>query len=107
MSPVYSMNPCKSSHRVISFGMPRQPRIVVPDCPHHVTPRGNQRRQMFFEDQDFRLYLTLLGEMAPRFGVRLRGYCLMTNHVHVIPIPSAADALARVMGLVHQRYSQL
>ena len=62
---------------------------------------------MFFGDEDYRRYLTLLGETAPRFGVRLRGYCLMPNHVHLLPIPATEDALARVMGLVHQRYSQV
>jgi len=61
---------------------------------------------MFFCDDDYLLYLTLLGETARRFGVRLQGYSLMSNHVHLLPIPVAEDALARVMGLVHQRYSQ-
>lgn len=52
--------------------MPRQARIVVPGSAHHVTQRGNQRRQLFFSDEDYRLYLMLLGETAPRFGVCLQ-----------------------------------
>ena len=87
--------------------MPRQSRIVIPGCPHHVTQRGNQRRQLFFADADYQLYLTLLGDHCRRFGVRVHGYCLMSNHVHLVPTPAAEDALARAVGLVNQRYSQL
>ena len=67
--------------------MPRQARIVVPGCPHHVTQRGNQRRQMFCCAEDYRRYLSRLGELAPRYGVSLRGFCLMANHVHLLPVP--------------------
>ena len=30
--------------------MARLARIVAPDCPHHVTARGNRREPIFFED---------------------------------------------------------
>ncbi|MDZ4740683.1 MAG: transposase, partial [Alphaproteobacteria bacterium] len=33
--------------------MPRIARVVVPDCPHHVTQRGNRRQRTFFEDDDY------------------------------------------------------
>ena len=33
--------------------MPRLPRVVLPGIPHHVTQRGNNRGQMFFEDGDY------------------------------------------------------
>jgi putative transposase len=62
---------------------------------------------MFFADADYRLYLRLLGEITAQYGVRLRGYCLMPNHTHLVPVPATEDALARAVGLVHQRYSQL
>ena len=43
-------------------GMARLARIVVPDCPHHVTARGNRREPIFFEDGDQDIYCDLLGE---------------------------------------------
>lgn len=94
-------------HGCYTTVMPRQARIILPNCPHHVTQRGNQRRSIFVEETDYQAYLSLLGDTARRYGVRLRGYCLMTNHVHLVPIPASEDGLARVVGLVHQRYSQL
>jgi putative transposase len=39
-------------------------RIVVPDCPHHVTQRGNRREPIFFETGDRDVYRDLLAEQA-------------------------------------------
>ena len=63
--------------------MPRVARIVVPGAAHHVVQRGNNKQDVFFVDDDRRVYLELLREQGRRFGFRVDGYCLMTNHVHV------------------------
>ena len=70
--------------------MPRIARVVVPGLPHHVTQRGNRRADVFFRDDDRRRYLHLLGEYSRRHGVAIWAYCLMTNHVHFVAVPSAA-----------------
>ena len=44
--------------------MPRRARIVIPDCPHHVTQRGNRREDVFFTDADRRRHLELLKAYA-------------------------------------------
>lgn len=62
--------------------MARIARLVVPDCPHHVTQRGNRREPTFFRDDDYRLYRALLAEAAARAGTAIWAYCLMPNHVH-------------------------
>ena len=86
--------------------MRRVARIVIPDCPHHVTQRGNNRQDVFFVDDDRRTYLELLGEECARHGVVIDGYCLMTNHVHLVATPSSKDALAKALGRTHFRYTQ-
>ena len=48
--------------------MPRRARIVLPDIPHHITQRGNGRQQVFFTDDDRRVYLAQLRVMAERFA---------------------------------------
>ena len=48
--------------------MPRQARIVVPGAVHQVTQRGNQRRQMFFDEADYLLYNGVLGDKRPEGG---------------------------------------
>jgi putative transposase len=70
----------------------------MPGFPHHITQRGNNGQDVFFTDADRRAYLGLLWRWSTQFGLRIMGYCLMTNHVHVIGIPTEAETLARVMG---------
>lgn len=86
--------------------MPRVARIVVPGLPHHVTQRGNNRQDVFFTNDDRRAYLNLLIDQCNRHSVRLLGYCLMDNHVHLIAVPRRADSLAKAIGRTHWLYTQ-
>ncbi len=86
--------------------MPRIGRVVVPGFPHHVTQRGVRRQKTFFSAEHYTRYLSLLRWWAPRSGVRVWGYCLMPNHVHLVLVPDNVKALARCMGEVHQRYAR-
>lgn len=86
--------------------MPRLARVVVPDLPHHVTQRGNRRQRTFFGDDDYGLYKTILAEQATATGVRVAGWCLMPNHVHLILIPQDGRALAECLREVHRRYTR-
>ncbi|UCD00360.1 MAG: transposase, partial [Phycisphaerales bacterium] len=86
--------------------MPRLARTVAVGFAHHITQRGNNRYDVFFVDDDRRVYLELLKEQADKYGLDLVGYCLMSNHVHLIAIPHAEDALAKAVGRTHFRYAQ-
>ena len=86
--------------------MPRVARVVIPGCPHHVTQRGNNRQDVFFVDDDYATYLEILAGQADRFGLRVEGYCLMPNHVHLIVTPAEPDSIAKAVGRTHWRYTQ-
>src|SRR5882757_7174121 len=86
--------------------MPRQRRVVIPNCPHHITQRGNNRRAIFFGDGDREVYLTLLRAYAVECSVEILGYCLMTNHVHVIATPTVPSGLAKAFGRTHNDYAR-
>ncbi len=73
--------------------MGRFTRVVAVDVPHHVTQRGNGRRFVLERDADRAIYLNLLRENIVLYGVALIGYCLMSNHIHLIAIPHKADFL--------------
>ena len=87
--------------------MPRIPRIVVPDYPHHVVQRGNRRQQVFFQDSDYENYLKFLKEYSKKFQLKVVSYCLMPNHVHLIVIPKRCDSLAGAIGDTHQKYTKM
>ena len=86
--------------------MPRLARAIAVGCAHHITQRGNNRQDVFFVEADREVYLQLLTEQAGKYGLEVLGYCLMTNHVHLVAIPHAEDSLAKAVGRTHFRYSQ-
>ena len=86
--------------------MPRIARIVIPGCPHHITQRGNNRQDVFFVDDDWEAYLGLLGEESQKHGLVVHGYCLMTNHIHLVATPRSAGSLAKTLGRTDFRYTQ-
>ncbi len=85
--------------------MPRRPRVVFPDVAHHVTQRGNDRQAVFHSPDDRRLYLDLLRRQTVRSGVRVLGYCLMTNHIHLVAVPERENSLAQCLARVHSEYA--
>jgi putative transposase len=85
--------------------MARFPRVVVVDVPHHVTQRGNARQVILGCDADRLTYLALLREHARLCGLSLLGYCLMSNHVHLIAVPHSQTALAQSLRQAHGRYA--
>lgn len=76
------------------------------DLPHHITQRGNNHQDVFFVDDDRRVYLEFLKKQSDRFGVEVQGYCLMTNHVHLIATPQNENSLAKAVGITHLLYTQ-
>ena len=86
--------------------MPRVARVVAPGVPHHLTQRGNNRQDVFFTDDDRRFYLETLKQQGERYGLEVWGYCLMTNHVHLVVAPTTVETLAKAIGRTHFRYSQ-
>jgi len=78
--------------------MPRQARIVLADTAHHIVQRGHNRETVFVERQDYLYYLETLKGWKQELNVAVYGYCLMTNHVHLILNPKdEPDNLGRLM----------
>ena len=65
------------------MNMPRKKRIWFPGAIYHVIDRGNRRTAVFLQKEDYDTYLKLLTITVSRFGLKLLGYCLMTNHIHL------------------------
>ena len=72
----------------------------------HITQRGTDGRETFSSTQDYLTYLALLARNLGDAEVRVLGYCLMTNHIHLVAIPEREDSLAVLLRRVHGRYAQ-
>lgn len=75
--------------------MSRANRLVVPGEPHHLTHRGNNRKEIFFDKSCYYVYLGLVKKGSLKHDVSIIGYCLMPNHIHLIVIPPNKVSLAR------------
>ncbi len=85
--------------------MARLPRVIVVDVAHHVTQRGNARQVILANDPDRVAYLELLRQHAELYRLSLLGYCLMSNHVHLIVVPRSPAALSETLKHTHGRYA--
>lgn len=87
--------------------MPRIARIALPNYPHHLVQRGHNRRDVFFSDADRTAYLETLVEFREELALKVYGYCLMTNHVHLIVDPGDDGAnLGRLMKRLAGRHTR-
>ena len=85
--------------------MARLARVIAVGVPHHITQRGNARRFILQDEPDRKVYLDLLRQSTELHGIALVGYCLMSNHVHLVAVPRKADVLARALGETHGRFA--
>lgn len=86
-----------------SEAMARPLRIEFPGALYHVTSRGNERRPIFRDDVDRRMFLTFLGQTVKRFGWSLTAWVLMTNHFHLV-IQTPEANLSRGMHWLNSTY---
>jgi putative transposase len=86
--------------------MPRLARTVCARVPHHITQRGNRREKVFFTDDDRHAYLGWLKDYAEKCEMEILAYCLMTNHIHLVAVPTVEDSLQQTLKPLHMRYAQ-
>jgi putative transposase len=79
--------------------------VVIADIAHHVTQRGNGRQFILASDTERLVYLDLLHQALREQPLSVLGYCLMSNHVHLVAVPRQAEVLAATFQQVHGRYA--
>lgn len=71
-----------------------------------MTQRGNHRENVFFRPGDQAAYLGLLRDHAHENTIEVVAYCLMSNHIHLVVVPSNTGGLHRALKAVHGQYAQ-
>jgi putative transposase len=84
--------------------MARLPRLTVPGYPHHIIQRGNNRQPIFAQPADYDTLLAMLEEHSRREHVAIHAYVLMSNHLHLLATPDAAEGIPQMMQAVGRRY---
>ncbi|MFV8816808.1 transposase [Haliea sp. E17] len=78
--------------------------MFIPGLPVHVVQRGNNRQAIFFEQEDYLVYLSFIAEAIDRYGCYIHAYVLMTNHVHLLMTPLNHDAVSRSLQYTGRHY---
>ncbi|GAI54022.1 unnamed protein product, partial [marine sediment metagenome] len=86
--------------------MPRIARIVGIGYPHHIIQRGNNRQNIFFDQEDRLLYLKWLEKYSLECGCTIHAYCLMINHVHLLVVPQYNYSLAKTIQKLSLTFTQ-
>ena len=61
--------------------MGRAWRIEYEGALYHILSRGNEQKDIFYDDQDRVLFLKTMGEMAERFKIDVFAYGEMVSHL--------------------------
>ncbi len=86
--------------------MPRPDRFTPAGVPVHVTQRGNFRHPVFSAEYDYRLMLELLERYSVDYGNRVIGYCLLSNHFHLVVIPDRDDGVSKMMMALTSKFAR-
>jgi putative transposase len=85
--------------------MTRPIRIEFPGAVYHIAARGNDRRPIFRDDWDRKLFLDVLARAVARWNWICHAYCLMGNHYHLV-VETPEPTLSRGMRQVNGEYTQ-
>jgi REP element-mobilizing transposase RayT len=85
--------------------MSRKPRLEVEGGLYHIITRGNNRRKIFGDADDYQKILRGLAEQKTKLPFYLYAYCLMPNHVHLL-MERRQDAIWRIMHRLLTGYSR-
>ncbi len=85
--------------------MARPLRIEYDGAVYHVTSRGNERKDIYNNDEDRLLFLDTLKKVNERHNWLCHAYCLMNNHYHLV-IETPDGNLSKGMRQLNGVYTQ-
>ena len=96
-------------------------KVDIPDSYYHIYARGASRQPIFLDEQDYRVFLSLLERYLSPHEIRdaagmpydkliddisLLCYCLMRNHFHLLVYQVHEHTMTRLMRGVMTSYSR-
>ncbi len=85
--------------------MARPLRLEFAGALYHITSRGDRREDIYRDNGDREQWLEILGQVCKRFNWIIHGYCLMSNHYHLLA-ETVDGNLSRGMRQLNGLYTQ-
>ena len=89
--------------------MARPLRIQYEGAFYHVTARGNEKKDIFRDDQDRNKFIQILESVAKKYRWIIHAYCLMNNHYHLIlqtPMKNLSSGMRQLNGVYTQSFNR-
>ncbi|MCK4518608.1 MAG: transposase [Candidatus Omnitrophica bacterium] len=89
--------------------MARPLRILFEGAYYHVINRGQDKRDIFLDKNDYKAFLRTLKETCQLYEVSIASYCLMTNHYHLLvhtPNANLSDFMRQINGVYTQVFNR-
>lgn len=86
--------------------MPRSVRTDHDGAWHHVMNRGASHADIFLDDVDRETFLSCIARAIEPTGIEIHGYCLMSNHYHLL-VFSPSGTLSAFMQQHSGRYTRM
>ena len=83
--------------------MPRKKRETSSTGIYHIILRGINRQRIFEDEQDYYKFIQTLKDAKKESGYELYGYCLMSNHIHLL-LKEGQETLATAFKRIGVRY---
>jgi REP element-mobilizing transposase RayT len=81
------------------------PGALQPGSLYHVTNRGVDRMNIFHDDADRLVFLSILALLCEQHGLLIHAYCLMSNHFHLL-VEDPRGLLGQSMNLLQSLYAR-
>lgn len=83
--------------------MPRIQRLRDEFSTYHVIMRGNEKKNIFWHDDDRVRFLTTIAKAKEKYNFLVYAYCLMNNHVHLLVNDNGND-ISKLMKSINVSY---
>ncbi|MCQ2486245.1 MAG: transposase, partial [Clostridia bacterium] len=83
--------------------MPRAAREISESGRYHIMLRGINKQNIFENDEDKEKYMSILTEYKEKCGFEIYGFCLMSNHIHLL-IKTGAEPLESIFKKTGSKY---
>jgi REP element-mobilizing transposase RayT len=78
--------------------------MEYPSALYHITSRGNERKNIFLEDEDRVKFLKIIEDYHDRYGILIHSYVLMDNHYHLV-LETLRGNLLKIMHGINSSYT--
>ncbi|MGM0602833.1 MAG: transposase [Bacillota bacterium] len=85
--------------------MARNERVWYPGAIYHIVSRGNRKKKLFLESDDYNTYLNILKRTKGKLDFSIFSYCLMSNHVH-LQIQTKKVEIWKIMHQINLLYAK-